>query len=103
MTMSRAEAGKLAAIKAMPDQGATVESPTQGRIRGMLSAAVAAGAGAAAVRTLVRQIAKRSLGPFGLVISAFQAVIAVRAATRALARWRADRRLRRSEGFVTGR
>jgi hypothetical protein len=62
---------------------------------------LAAGAGAAAVRTLVRQVAKRSLGPVGLVISAVQAAIAVRSGMRAMARWRADRRLRRSGGLPT--
>lgn len=70
--------------------------PEQGRVRGTVRALMAAGMGAAAVRTLVKQVAKRSLGPVGLVITAGEALLAVRAATKALARWRADRRLRRA-------
>jgi len=71
-------------------------TPTEGQVRGTLSALLAAVTGAAAVRTLVRQVAKRSLGPFGLVITAVQAAISVRAATRAVTQWRAGRRLRRA-------
>ena len=71
-------------------------TPTDGQVRATLSALLAAATGAAAVRTLVRQVAKRSLGPVGLVITAVEAAIAVRAGVRAVSHWRADRQLRRS-------
>lgn len=72
-----------------------VESPEENRVRGTLSALMAAGTGALAVRTLVKQVAKRTLGPVGLLITAAEAAFAVRAAVRAISRWRTDRRLRR--------
>jgi hypothetical protein len=104
-TRNRASGDQLAAISALPDRtytdredvaGAITGSPSQGRIRGTVNALMAAGLGAAAVRTLVRQVAKRSLGPVGLLITAAEAAIAVRSGVRAVSRWRADRELRRS-------
>jgi hypothetical protein len=104
-TSRRATGDQLAMLSALPDRtygdrgevtSAITGSPERGRIRGTISALVAAGTGAAAVRTLVRQVAKRSLGPVGLVITAVQAAVAVRAALRALSQWRAGRRLRHS-------
>jgi hypothetical protein len=103
-TRNRASGDQLAAIIALPDRtytdradvtSAITGSPSQGRVRGTVSALMAAGLGAAAVRTLVRQVAKRSLGPVGLVITAAEAAIAVRSGVRAVSRWRADRQLRR--------
>jgi hypothetical protein len=102
-TKNRATGDQLATLNALPNRtypnrrdvtSAITGSPTQGRIRGTLSALMAAGTSAAAVRTLVRQVARRSLGPVGLALTAVQAAIAVRAATRAVLRWRADRLLR---------
>lgn len=72
------------------------ELPEQGRVRGTVSALFAAGSGALAVRMLVKQIAKRSLGPVGLVITAVETLLAVKAGVRAVSRWRSDRRLRRA-------
>jgi hypothetical protein len=104
-TRNRASGDQLAAISALPDRtyadrkdvtSAITGTPSQGRVRGTVSALLAAGAGAAAVRTLVRQVAKRSLGPVGLLITAAEAAIAVRSGVRAVSRWRADRQLRRS-------
>lgn len=102
-TRNRANGEQLAAISALPDRtfadrlevtSEITGSPTEGRVRGALSALFAAGTGAFAVRTLVRQVAKRSLGPVGLVITAVETAVAVRSGMRALRRWRADRRLR---------
>jgi hypothetical protein len=73
------------------------QEPEQGRVRGTVSALLAAGAATAAVRTLVKQLAKRSLGPVGIVITVGEALLALRAANRAVARWRADRRLRQAK------
>jgi hypothetical protein len=72
------------------------DPPTQDRAPGTVRTVVAAVTGAAAIRTLARHLAARSLGPVGLAITAFQTAVAVRAAVRATTRWRADRRQRRA-------
>jgi hypothetical protein len=104
-TRNRANGDQLATLSGLPDRtyadrhevtSAITGSPAGGGIRGTLSALLAAGTGAAAVRTLMRQVATRSLGPFGLVLAAVQAAIAVRAGVRAVSRWRAARRLRQA-------
>ena len=84
------------ASAAEPRDETDVSTPTEGQVRGTLSALLAAATGAAAVRTLVRQVAKRTLGPVGLLITAVEAAIAVRSGVRAVSRWREDRRLRRA-------
>jgi hypothetical protein len=81
----------------------TEELPEQGRVRGTLGTLFAAGAGAVAVRKLVKLVAKRSLGPVGLVITAVEALLAVKAGIRAISRWRSDRRLRQAMRHESGR
>lgn len=66
------------------------------RRRSGLRALFAAGTATWAIRTLVRQVAKRSLGPVALLITAGEAAVATRSALRALSRWRRSRRLRHS-------
>jgi hypothetical protein len=104
-TRARATGDQLAMLAALPDRSyvdrrdvteSITDSPTQGRIRGTVSTLLATITGAAAIRTLIRHLAARSLGPVGLAITAVETVVAVRAAIRAAARWRADRRRRRA-------
>jgi hypothetical protein len=71
---------------------ADTETIPQDKAAATLGALLAAGTATLATRSLIRQIAKGSLGPVGLVITAGQALIAARAAVRAVHRWRAGRR-----------